>query len=126
MQLVSQEVGALSSSMAVVDGEKRTARPLLHLLELGLNNVEYDAYAIFVVVADHALMSVRSIRNDDAILFRCEFGRVVLLLELLYLLSFQLHVLTSLIQSHLHTTVVHNLPRISDLHLRLRRLFIVL
>ncbi len=74
--------------MAVVDGEKRTARPLLHLLELGLNNVEYDAYAIFVVVADHALMSVRSIRNDDAILFRCEFGRVVLLLELLYLLSF--------------------------------------
>ncbi len=95
--------------MAIINREKRTSRPLFHRFEFGLYDVENDAHAILVVISHHTLMCVCCVSDDNPILFGGKLGRVVLLFELLNLLSFELHVLTALIKSHFHSSVVHNL-----------------
>lgn len=71
--------------MAVINSKEGASRPLLYFLELGLNDIKYNAYAIFIVVSDHALMCICSIGHYDAVLFRGELCWVVLLFELLNL-----------------------------------------
>ena len=95
--------------MAVINGEKGTSRPLFNFLEFRLNDVENDAHPVFVVITYHALMCVCCISDDDPVLFRGKLGRIVLLFKLLNLFSFKLHVLTTLVESHFHSSVVHNM-----------------
>ena len=44
--------------MAVVNCEERAPRPIVDLLKLGSDDVEYDADSILVVVPHDALMGV--------------------------------------------------------------------
>lgn len=112
MELVPKVISALGPTVAIIDREEGTTGPHINLLEFGLNNVENDADPVLVVVADHALMSVRSVCHDHSIFLRCKLSRVVLRLELQYLLVLHLHVLFPLLHGHLHSSVVDDSVRV--------------
>lgn len=108
MQLVSEEVGALSSPMTIIDGKEGASRPEVYLLELWLYYVQDNWHSIFVVVSNHTLMSVSRICNHNSILFWCKLGRVVILSELLDLLFLHFHVFFSLAHCHLHASILND------------------
>ena len=77
MELISEKIGALGSAVAVVDAEKRASGPKLRLLELWLDDVEDDGHAVFVVVADDALVGVGGVGRHHAVLLGGELRRLV-------------------------------------------------
>lgn len=95
--------------MAVIYSEKGTSGPLFHFLELWLYDIEYDAHTVLVVITHHALMCVCCVSNDNPVLLGGKLGRIVLLFKLLNLFSFELHVFTTLVKSHFHSSVVNDL-----------------
>ena len=68
MQLVSQKVSALCSTMSIVDSEEGAARPVSRFLKLRLDNIQDDADSVFIVVPYYALMSVCCVRDNHSIL----------------------------------------------------------
>ena len=108
MKLVSQIISARSSSMSIIDCKERTSRPNINFFEFWLNYIEYYLNSIFIIVSNHALVSVCSICYNNTIFFGCEFWRIIILLELLNLLVFHLDVLFPLKIGHFHTTIINN------------------
>ena len=53
--------------MAIVNGKEGASGPEVNLLELRLDDIEDDGDTVFVVVTNHALVSVGSVRDDDTI-----------------------------------------------------------
>jgi hypothetical protein len=100
MQLVSQEVGAGRAAMPIVNGEEGAAGPVLDLFKLGLDDVENNGYAIFVIVPNDTLVRVGRVAADHAVLLAGEFSRVVRLDESFDLLLLHLHVLLLLLHRH--------------------------
>lgn len=68
VELVSQEISALCTTMAIIDSKEGASGPEVDLLELRLDDVENDRDAIFIVVSDHALVGVCGIRDNNSIL----------------------------------------------------------
>ncbi len=95
--------------MSVIYCKERTSWPLFYFLKLRLYDVEDDAYTVFVVVSYHTLVRIGCVSDDNSILFGCKFCWIVLLFEFLDLLPLELHILTSLIKSHFHASVVNDL-----------------
>ena len=77
MQVISQELGAGAAPMAIVDTEEGAGGPRLVLPVLRLDDVEDDGDAVFVVVANEALVSVGCVRAHDAISFVAALGGLV-------------------------------------------------
>lgn len=67
VKIVSQEVGAGRTAVAIVDPEEGASRPLFVHAILRLNNVEDDGDSVFIVVAYNSLVCVCSVSPDDAI-----------------------------------------------------------
>ena len=95
--------------MAVIYSEKGTSGPLFHFLELWLYDIEYDAHTVLIVITHHALMCVCCVSDDNPVLLGGKLGRIVLLFKLLNLFSLELHVFTTLVKSHFHSSVVNDL-----------------
>ena len=53
--------------MAIVDSKERAGWPGLMLSMLRLNNVEYDRYPVFIVVAHKSLVSIGSVCTHNPI-----------------------------------------------------------
>jgi len=75
VEVVAQEIGAGVATVAVEDAKEAALGPVGHVL-LGrwLHDVEHDADAVFVVVADDALVGVRCVADDVAVLAHATFG----------------------------------------------------
>jgi hypothetical protein len=91
--------------MSIIDCEKRAPRPLINLLELRLNNIEYYRYPILIIVPDNPLVSIRSIATDHAILLAGELGWVVAIDVPLDLLLLHLHVFLLLLHRHYKASI---------------------
>lgn len=111
MELVSQEVSTLGTSMTVIDCEEAAPRPEIDLLKFWLNNVEDDGNPVFIVAPHHSLMGVGGVGYNYSVLLRSVLGWVVVLAELYDLLLFHLHILLPLAHSHLHSTVLNYIVR---------------
>jgi hypothetical protein len=61
MELISQEVSALGTSVTVVNAEKGTSRPVLGIFKLRLDDVQNNRNPIFVVIPDNSLMCISCI-----------------------------------------------------------------
>ena len=70
VEVVTQVVGTGGSSVAIEDSEEADLRPLNVevLFALRLEDVEDDRNAIFVVISDNSLISVSSVRFNQAAL----------------------------------------------------------
>ena len=95
--------------MAVIYSEKGTSGPLFHFLELWLYDIEYDAHTVLIVITHHALMCVCCVSDDNPVLLGGKLGGIVLLFKFLNLFSLELHVFTTLVKSHFHSSVVNDL-----------------
>ena len=75
MKVVSKEISAYMSTMAIVNAKKGALRPLSprELLRLGLHDVQNDCYAILVIVSHDSLICVRTVGRHDAVSFGREF-----------------------------------------------------
>jgi hypothetical protein len=63
--LITEEIGATRSSMAIIDSEEGALRPLLILRAIGwLHYVEDYGDPIFIVSPDDALMCIHSIASN--------------------------------------------------------------
>jgi len=109
VQLVPQKISTLRASMPIIDRKKTTARPHINFLKLRLNDVQYNTDSIFIVVAHHALVSIRCIGGNNSIFLAGELGWVVLRLKFSYLHALHRYVLISLLVSHFHASIVHYL-----------------
>lgn len=80
MQIVTQEVRAHGAAVTVVYTEEGAFRPLLVLvvLRLRLHNVQDDGDAIFVVVANDALVRVSSVARHKTVPLVGELGVLVI------------------------------------------------
>lgn len=68
MQVVSQEVGTGVATVTVKDAEEGALWPMLNVLLLRwLHDVQDDAYSVFVVVTDDALVGVGCIPHNTSI-----------------------------------------------------------
>ena len=77
MQVVTEEVGACVAAMAVEHTKEAALGPVLDvLLVRRLHNVQHDADAVFVVVADDALVSVGRVTHNQTILSHTTLGRL--------------------------------------------------
>ncbi len=63
--------------MAIVDSKEGASRPLLHLLELWLDDVEDNAHSVLVVVPHNSLVSVCRITAYHSILLAGKLGWVI-------------------------------------------------
>lgn len=109
MKLISEEISTWGPSMTIINSKERASRPKVNLFELGLNDVQDDRHSIFIVIPYHTLVCIGCIRHYYAILLGCILGWVVILLEPLYLLVFHLNVFLSLLDSHLHSSILNNI-----------------
>mmetsp|Transcript_19643 Transcript_19643/g.30295 ORF Transcript_19643/g.30295 Transcript_19643/m.30295 type:complete len:201 (-) Transcript_19643:1586-2188(-) len=100
VELVSQEISASGASVAIVDCEEGAPGPLLHLLELRLNDVEDNGDSVFVVVTNDTLVSISCIATNHPVLLASELGWVVGLNEAINLFLLHLHVLLLLLYRH--------------------------
>ena len=80
MQVVAEELCAAVSSVAIEHSEETSlldaGRQRLIRLGAGLLQVENDRYAILVVVARRSVVSVRCIRQDQALSSVGDLGRL--------------------------------------------------
>ena len=111
MKLVSQKVGALSPTMAIVNGKERAPRPEVDLLELGLDDIENDRDSVFVIVPHHSLVRIGRICDYNAIFLGCKLRWVIVLSEFHDLLLFHFHVFFALTDGHLHASVLNDIIR---------------
>lgn len=109
MKLVSEEVRAPSSCVAIINGKYRTSWPIVNLLKRGLDDVQNDRYSVLIVGPNHALVSVSGVRNHNSVFFARKLSGLVVALESLNLRLFQGNVLVTLLDSHLHVSVLYNL-----------------
>jgi hypothetical protein len=77
MELVSQKVRTLGASMTVIDTKKGASRPVGCFFEFRLDDVQDNRDSIFVVIPNNSLVSVSCIGDNDPILFRGIFSRLV-------------------------------------------------
>ena len=112
MQLVSQEISALWTSVAIVNCKYRTTRPNFNFFKFRLDNIENNTNSIFIVVTNHSLMSISSISSDNTILLRCKFCRIIWRLEILNLLILHLNIFFSLLHSHFHSSIFYDMIRL--------------
>ena len=75
MQVVSEEVSACVPTMTVENCKERALWPPIALLLWRLLHVEYNRHTVFIVVAHDALIGVRRVRLDHAILLDRVLGR---------------------------------------------------
>ena len=75
VKVVSQEIGADVTAMAIIDSKEGALGPLAptELLRLRLHNIQDYSDSIFVVITDDALVSISSIGCDDSV----ALGRVL-------------------------------------------------
>ena len=78
MKVVSQEVSTSMTSVAVIHAEEAAPWPFLVLPRLRLEDVEYDAHPIFVIVPDNPLISIGSIGTYNAILPHGALGGLII------------------------------------------------
>ena len=75
MQIISQEVSARISSMAIKYTKEAALWPVLNVfLGRRLHDIEHDADSVLVVVSDDSLVRIRSVPNYAAILSNTAFG----------------------------------------------------
>ena len=86
--------------MSIIDSEEWAPGPLINLLELRLNDIEYNTNPILIVVPDDSLMSIGSVATDHAILLASELGWVVAVDVPLDLLLLHFHILLLLLHGH--------------------------
>ena len=86
--------------MAIVDSKEGASRPLLHLLELWLDDVEDNAHSVLVVVPHNSLVSVCRITAYHSILLAGKLGWVIWIDKPVNLLLLHLHVLLLLLSCH--------------------------
>ena len=109
MQLIPEEVSTCRSSMAIIDGEEGAPRPLIHHLELGLDNIEYYTNTVFIIIPDNALMGIGRIAAYDSVLLASELGWMIALNVSIDLLLLHLHVLLLLLNSHDKSSISYQL-----------------
>ena len=97
--------------MPIVNCKEGAPGPEINLLELRLDNVKDYRNTVFIVISDHALVSVGCISDNDTVLLASKLGRIVILPELYDLLLLHLHVLFSLTHRHLHASVLDDVVR---------------
>jgi hypothetical protein len=83
MEVVAEILCTNMSSVAIKDTEEADLGPLtLPLLILGLQNVEYNRYPIFIVLSDNTLIGIGRVGfHNSALLVRCLCHLMVLQLE---------------------------------------------
>ena len=69
MEIVTQEICACVASMPVENGKKGAFRPPIAFLLRRLLHVQHYRHSVFVIVAHDALVGVRCISLDNAVLF---------------------------------------------------------
>jgi hypothetical protein len=62
VQVVTEELGALVATMAIIDAKEGALRPVVNLalLALGLHNVQNDCHAVLIVVPIKIIMRMES------------------------------------------------------------------
>ena len=67
VKLITEEIGATRSSMAIIDSEEGALRPLLIFRSIGrLHYIEDYGDPIFIVPPDDSLMCIHSIPSNAA------------------------------------------------------------
>jgi len=75
MQIVTKEVGASVSSMAIKHPEEAALGPIINIFfRRWLHYIQNYAYSVFVVVSDDTLISVGSVAHDESILSHAAFS----------------------------------------------------
>ena len=67
MQVVSQEISAGCSTVAIKDSKERALRPVLPLPRMWLQNVENDWHTVLIIVSDYSFIRVGSICSHNSI-----------------------------------------------------------
>ena len=81
VQLISKIICTLRTPMSIIHTKERTPRPVCCLFKLWLDDIQNNRYTIFIIVSYNALMSIRSIRYNDAIFLAGKLGWLVTLRE---------------------------------------------
>ena len=77
VQVVSEKFGTRTAAMAIVDAEERASRPSFVLPVLWLHDVEDDADAVLVVVADEALIRIGCVSTHYPVALIAAFSGLV-------------------------------------------------
>lgn len=81
VQVVSQIIGTRGTTVSIEDSEETNLRPVDVKIGLvfGLQNVQDDRDAVFIVISDNTLVGIGSIGLDDSTLFLTGLGRLMIL-----------------------------------------------
>ena len=74
VQVVSEELGTGTPSMAIINTKERTSGPYLMLAVFWLYDVQYYRYPVLVVIPYQSLISIGGICTHDSIPFVTAFG----------------------------------------------------
>ena len=120
MELIPEKVSACRTTMAIVDREEAASGPLVDLLELWLNDIEYYTNSILIVVSNNALMRICRIATDHTIFLTGELCRVITANIPFNLLLLHFHIFLLLLDCHdkpsignqllLTFALIHRLP----------------
>jgi len=69
MEVVAEEVSACVSTMAVKDRKERAFRPSIALFIRWFLYIEHDAYPVFIIITDDALVCIGGVALDHAVFF---------------------------------------------------------
>ena len=100
MKLVSKVVSTGCSTMAIIHSEEWASRPLVHLFELWLDDVEDDADSVLIIISHNSLMSVSWIAAHHSVLFASKLGWMVRIDISVNLFLLHLHIFLLLLCSH--------------------------
>jgi hypothetical protein len=78
MKVVSKKLSACTSTVAIINSEKRAFRPGFMLPLFWLNNVKDNRNPIFIVIPDEALVCICCISSDYAVALKAALGRFVI------------------------------------------------
>lgn len=76
MKIVSQEICTSSTSMTIKDPKEGTFRPFFSLSGMRFEDIQNDAYSIFIVISNNSFISVCSICSNNAILLVWTFWSI--------------------------------------------------
>ena len=98
--------------MAVINGEEGASWPIFYRFEFRFNDIQNNADSIFIIIPNHALVSVGGIGYDNSVFLTSELSCVVVLFEAVDLIFFHLLILLALFICHFHPTINYNIFRL--------------
>jgi hypothetical protein len=78
MKVISQKLSASMPTMPIIHTKERTFRPVFMLSVFRFDYVQNYRHSIFIISSDKPLISIRSIRSNDAVSSQTTFSGLVI------------------------------------------------